>query len=162
MHRNEPCSKLGKVSFHGERRNYTWTQNFPKRDRGRQSKGRGNQKLPPLTLVKAVRSFLGHAGFYRRFIKNFSKIAKPLTDLFQKDMPFVFSELCLEAFKVLKDKLINAPIMIAPDWNLEFEIMCDASDSAVGSVLGQRKDKHFQQIYYASKTLNATQENYTN
>src|SRR5262249_15760907 len=119
------------------------------------------ENLPPPTSVKAIRSFLGHAGFYRRFIKDFSKIAKPLTDLLQKDIPFEFSKSCLQAFEMLKEKLVNAPIMIAPDWSLDFEIMCDASDLAVGAVLGQCKDKHFQPIYYASKTLNAAQENYT-
>src|SRR5262249_5778925 len=93
--------------------------------------------------------------------KDFSKIAKPLTDLLQKDIPFNFSKPCLKAFLMLKEKLINALIMIAPDWNLDFEIICDASDSAVGAVLGQRKDKYIQPMYYASKTLNAAQENYT-
>ncbi|KAJ0918834.1 putative nucleotidyltransferase, Ribonuclease H [Helianthus annuus] len=57
--------------------------------------------------------------------------------------------------------LVNAPIMIAPDWKFPFEIMCDASDFAVGAVLGQRKEKHFHPIYYASKTLNNAQENHT-
>ena len=57
--------------------------------------------------------------------------------------------------------LVNAPIMIAPDWKFPFKIMCDASDFAVGAVLGQRKEKHFHPIYYASKTLNDAQENYT-
>ena len=119
------------------------------------------EKLPPPTVVKAVRSFLGHAGFYRRFIKDFSKIARPLTQLLEKDAPFVFTQECLEAFNTLKEKLTNAPIMVAPDWNLPFELMCDASDFAVGAVLGQRRDKHFQPIYYASKTLTDAQENYT-
>ncbi|KAK1429674.1 hypothetical protein QVD17_11888 [Tagetes erecta] len=118
-------------------------------------------KLPPPTSVKAIRSFLGHAGFYRRFIKDFSKIARPMTQLLEKDVPFIFNNECLNAFNFLKQKLINAPIMVAPDWNLPFELMCDASDYAVGAVLGQRKDKHFHPIYYASKTLNDAQENYT-
>ncbi|GKB24585.1 reverse transcriptase domain-containing protein [Tanacetum coccineum] len=85
-------------------------------------------KLPPLTNVKGIRSFLGHAGFYRRFIKDFSKIARPLT---------------------------------YPNWNLPFELMCDASEFAVGAVLGQKDGKHFHLIYFASKTLNATQQKYT-
>ncbi|KAK1423118.1 hypothetical protein QVD17_18413 [Tagetes erecta] len=118
-------------------------------------------KLPPPTSVKSIRSFLGHAGFYRRFIKDFSKIARPMTKLLEKDAPFVFDESCVRAFEVLKDKLVNAPIMVAPDWTLPFELMCDASDYAVGAVLGQRKDKHFHPIYYASRTLNDAQEHYT-
>src|SRR5262249_54040767 len=85
----------------------------------------------PLIKIKTVRIFLGHVDFYRRFIKNFFKIAKLLTDLLQKDTPFSFMKECLEAFMVLKDKLIHTPIMIGQYWNLPFEIMCDASNSAV-------------------------------
>ncbi|KAK8957227.1 hypothetical protein KSP39_PZI000978 [Platanthera zijinensis] len=119
------------------------------------------EKLPPPSNVKAVRSFLGHAGFYRRFIKDFSKITKPLTHLLEKDAPFIFDENCLRAFSLIKEKLINAPIVIAPNWELPFEIMCDASSFAVGAVLGQRINKNFHPIYYASKTLTTAQENYT-
>ncbi|XP_022040247.1 uncharacterized protein LOC110942790 [Helianthus annuus] len=118
-------------------------------------------KLPPPTLVRAIRSFPGHAGFYRRFIKDFSKIARPMTRLLEKDVPFVFSDECMKAFKQLKQRFIEAPILVAPDWALPFEIMCDASDYAIGVVLGQRREKHFQPIYYASKTLHDAQENYT-
>ncbi|KAK1417158.1 hypothetical protein QVD17_26281 [Tagetes erecta] len=118
-------------------------------------------KLPPPTSVRSIRSFLGHAGFYRRFIKDFSKISRPMTRLLEKDVPFEFDAGCLSAFELLKEKLVNAPIMVAPDWSLPFEIMCDASDYAIGAVLGQRRDKHFHPIYYASKTLNDAQENYT-
>ena len=88
-------------------------------------------------------------------------MTRPLTKLLEKDEPFEFVQECKLAFKVLKGKLINAPIMIAPDWNLPFELICDASDYAVAPVLGQRREKHFQPIYYASKTLMDAQENYT-
>ncbi|XP_070667595.1 uncharacterized protein [Malus domestica] len=118
------------------------------------------EKLPPPTIVKSVRSFLGHAGFYRRFIKDFSKISRPLCNLLAKDAPFVFDEACLEAFKNLKTLLTTAPIIAAPNWSLPFELMCDASDYAVGAVLGQRKDRLPQVIYYASRTLNDAQLNY--
>ena len=94
------------------------------------------EKLPPPTSVKGIRSFLGHAGFYRRFIKDFSKIAKPLTNLLAKDSLFVFDDACLEAFCRLKEALISAPILQPPDWAFPFEVMCDASDYAVGAVLG--------------------------
>ena len=87
---------------------------------------------------KGIRSFLGHAGFYRRFIKDFSKISRPLTNLLQKDVHFVFDDDCVEAFEILKKALISAPIVQPPDWNLPFEIMCDASDYAIGAVLGQK------------------------
>ncbi|GJR61137.1 reverse transcriptase domain-containing protein [Tanacetum coccineum] len=118
-------------------------------------------KLPHPTIVKGVRSFLGHAGFYRRFIQDFSKIARPMTHLLEKDAPFVFSQDCIDAFETLKKKLTEAPILVVPDWNLPFELMCDASDFAIGAVLGQRKTKHFQPIHYASKTMTEAQIHYT-
>jgi len=119
------------------------------------------EKLPPPTNVKGIRSFLGHAGFYRRFIKDFSKIAKPLCNLLNKDTLFSFDKNCLAAFDRLKQKLTTVPIITAPDWSLSFELMCDASDYAVGAVLGQRKEKLFYIIHYASKVLNDAQSNYT-
>ncbi|XP_058185723.1 uncharacterized protein LOC131302946 [Rhododendron vialii] len=100
-------------------------------------------------------------GFYRRFIKDFSKIAKPLCDLLAKDAPFVFDEACMRAFEKLREALSTAPIMQSPNWSLPFEIMCDASDFAVGTVSGQRVDKVPHAIYYASKTLSGAQLNYT-
>ncbi|GJY74824.1 putative nucleotidyltransferase, ribonuclease H [Tanacetum coccineum] len=118
-------------------------------------------KLPYLTNVKGVRSFLGHDGFYRRFIKDFSMISKPMTKLLMKDAKFDFSNDCKKAFNILKEKLTTAPIIISLDWNIPFELMCDASDFAVGAVLGQRIDEKFKPIYYASKTLNNAQEHYT-
>ncbi|GJU35523.1 reverse transcriptase domain-containing protein [Tanacetum coccineum] len=122
-------------------------------------------KLPHPTTVKGVRSFLGHAGFYRRFIQDFSKIARPMTHLLEKETPFMFSKDCIDAFlffyQTLKKKLTEAPILVVPDWNLPFELMCDASDFAIGAVLGQRKMKHFQPIHYASKTMTEAQIHYT-
>ncbi|KAK1679092.1 hypothetical protein QYE76_039940 [Lolium multiflorum] len=118
------------------------------------------EKMPYPRDVKGIRSILGHAGFYRRFIKDFSKISKPLTNLLQKDVPFVFYDDCKEAFETLKKALTTAPVVEPPDWNLPFEIMCDASDFAVGAVLGQRVDKKLNVIHYASKTLDAAQRNY--
>nr|GEV71487.1 integrase, catalytic region, zinc finger, CCHC-type, peptidase aspartic, catalytic [Tanacetum cinerariifolium] len=108
-------------------------------------------KLPHPTTVKGIRSFLSHAGFYRRFIQDFSKIAKPMTRLFEKDTLFFFSKECVEAFQTPKKKLTEAPILVAPDWDLPFELMCDASDFAIGAVLGQQKIKHFQQYTMQAK-----------
>ncbi|GKC46305.1 reverse transcriptase domain-containing protein [Tanacetum coccineum] len=118
-------------------------------------------KLPHPTTVKGIRSFLGHAGFYRRFIQDFSKIARPITHLLEKETPFIISKECIEAFETLKMKLTQAPILVAPDWDLPFEIMCDASDFAVGAILWQCKTKHFQPIHYASKTMAEAQAHYT-
>src|SRR3954471_16079972 len=118
------------------------------------------EKMPCPRGIKGIRSILGDAGFYRRFIKDFSKISKPLTNLLQKDVPFVFYDDCKEAFETLKKALTTAPIVQPPDWSLPFEILCDARDFAVGDVLGQRVDKKLNVIHYASKTLDATQKNY--
>ena len=118
------------------------------------------ERMPYPRDIKGIRSFLGHAGFYRRFIKDFSQTSRPLTNLLQKDVPFVFDEDCKEAFEVLKKALITAPIVQPPDWNLPFEIMCDASDFAVGAILGQRVDKKLNVIHYVSKTLDSAQTNY--
>ncbi|RDX68938.1 Retrovirus-related Pol polyprotein from transposon 17.6, partial [Mucuna pruriens] len=105
--------------------------------------------LPNPTFVREVHSFLGHAGFHRSFIKNFSKIALPLSKLLQKDK--------------LKNRLTSAPILQVPNWELPFELMCDASNSALGAVLGQRvgigKPTHV--IAYASRTMDLAHLNYT-
>ena len=119
------------------------------------------ETLMPPNLVKGIRIFLGHAEFYRRFIKDFSKISKPLCRFLEKDAKFEFDDSCLSAFKEIKSILVIAPIMATPNWNKEFEIMCDASDHAMGAVLGQRTEKIFRAIYYASKTFNEAQENYS-
>ncbi|CAM8981710.1 unnamed protein product [Rhodiola kirilowii] len=119
------------------------------------------EKLPIPNNVKNIRSFLGHAGFYRRFIKDFSKIAKPLTNLLCTDVEFKITDECVTAFETLKQSLITAPIIQPPNWSLPFELMCDASDNAIGVVLGQRADKKLHVIYYVSKVLVAAQVNYT-
>ncbi|GJS81499.1 reverse transcriptase domain-containing protein [Tanacetum coccineum] len=95
-------------------------------------------KLPPLTTVKGIRSFLGHA-----------------------DTPFFLSSECQSSFEILKKKLTEAPILLSSDWDLPFKLMCDASNFDIGAVLGQRKDKYFRLIHYASKTLSDAQMYYT-
>ena len=117
--------------------------------------------LPTPKCVRDIRSFLGHAGFYRRFIKDFSAIASPLCNLLSKDVPFAWSQVYEAAFDKLKIMLVSPPIMRSLNWNLPFEIMCDASDYAIGAVLGQREDKKAFVIYYPSKTLDSAQANYT-
>ena len=118
------------------------------------------EQLPPPTNVKGVRSFLGCDGFYRRFIKDFSQIARPLTSLLAKDVPFNFDDDCLQSFHILKKALVSAPVIQPPDWSLPFEIMCDASDFDVGVVLGQTKYRKHYVIFCASKTLTGPQLNY--
>jgi hypothetical protein len=117
--------------------------------------------LPLPSSVKQIRSFLGHVGFYRRFIADFSKIARPLTTLLSKDVDFQISDDCVRAYTTLRDLITKAPILQPPNWSHPFEIMCDASNYAVGAVLGQKLDGKPTVIYYASKTLDEAQRNYT-
>ncbi|CAN6710901.1 unnamed protein product [Malus baccata var. baccata] len=100
-------------------------------------------------------------GFYRRFIKDLSKVSQPLCHLLKKDVAFDFNKECTASFKQLKELLTTAPIIVPPDWSLPFELMCDASDYALGAVLGQRKGKRPHVIYYVSQTLNDAQLNYS-
>ncbi|CAL2228505.1 unnamed protein product [Prunus armeniaca] len=117
--------------------------------------------LPPPRTVREIRSFLGHAGFYCRFIKDFSKISRPLCSLLAKDSAFVFNDDCNHAFEKLKALLTSAPVIRPPDWSVPFEIMCDAFDYAIGAVLGQRIAKLPHVIYYSSRTLSDAQLYYS-
>ena len=119
------------------------------------------KNLPLPTLVKQIRSFLGHAKFYHRFIKDFNNISRPLCSLLTKDTSFYFDEACQEAFQKLQSLLSSSPIMKPLDWFLPFEIICDASEYVVGVVLGQCVGKIPHIIYYANKTLMDAQVNYT-
>ncbi|XP_050918591.1 uncharacterized protein LOC127136028 [Lathyrus oleraceus] len=117
--------------------------------------------LPYPSCIREIRSFLGHAGFYKRFIKDFSKITLLLSNLLKNEVTFNFDDNCKKAFDFLKKALTSAPIIHPPDWTLHLEIMCDASNYAIGAVLAQRVDKAAHVIYYASKTLDFAQSNYT-
>ena len=96
-------------------------------------------KLPSPTNVKTLRQFLGHAGFYRRFIMDFSKISKPLYKLLEKDAKFMWGAKCQKSFEELKAFLTTAPVVRAPNWKLPFEVMCDTRDLAIGAVIGQKE-----------------------
>ena len=97
-------------------------------------------KLPSPTIVKGVREFLGYAGFYRRFINDFSKLAKPLCELLVKDAKFVWDDRRQQSFEELNQFFTTTPIVRALNWQLPFEVMCDNSDFAIGAFLGQRED----------------------
>ena len=97
-------------------------------------------KLPSPTIVKGVRKFLGHVGFYRRFIQDFSKLSRLLCELLAKDAKVIWDGRCQKSFYQLKQFLTTALIVRAPNWQLPFEVMCDANDFAIGAVLGQRED----------------------
>ena len=108
-----------------------------------------------------MRSFLDHTEFYYHFIKDFSKNFKPLCNLLAKDIPFEFTSFYLVAFEGLKTELTLAPIIRPPNWNLPFEVICNASDYEIGVVLGHQVNKLSHVICYASKTLNDAQLNYS-
>nr|GEW44566.1 hypothetical protein [Tanacetum cinerariifolium] len=112
-------------------------------------------KIPHPTTAKGIRSFLGHVGFYRRFIQDFSKIAWPMTRLLEKDTLFFFSKECIEAFQTLKRKLTEETILVTPNWDLPFELMCDASDFAIVQLneLNELRDQAYENsLIYKEKT----------
>ena len=111
------------------------------------------KNLRPLTTVKRIRSFIGHANIYRRFIKDFSKISRPMCRLLEKDENFDFDESCRSAFDEIKFRLVTTPIMLTPYWNNDFKIMCDANDYAMGAVLGQRTEKDIQDHILCQQNL---------
>ncbi len=115
---------------------------------------------PQLTKVDDIRSFLGLCGFYRRFIKDFSKIASPLTELLQKDKPFVWNEPQKKAFQQLKDTMMKQPVLTLPDSSKPFVLTTDASGYAVGATLSQDQGNGLRPIAYLSKKMNSHELNY--
>ena len=116
--------------------------------------------IPTPSNQKEVRSFLGHAGYYRRFIEKFSKLASPLFSLLMKEAQFVWSKACQTAFNELKERLSTAPILRGPNWTLPFHISSNASDTAIGAILGQQDGQVPYAIYYVSKNLAPAELNY--
>jgi hypothetical protein len=106
-------------------------------------------KSEPPRTVKEIRSFLGLAGYYRRFIEGFSKIARPLTSLLEKDKEFKWTDACQASFEELKRRLTTAPVLVMPDLQKSFDVYCDASRQGLGCVLMQ--EGHV--IAYASLQL---------
>ncbi|GJS44732.1 reverse transcriptase domain-containing protein [Tanacetum coccineum] len=108
------------------------------------------------TTVKGVPKLVVGTSVYRRFIQDFSKIARPMTHLLEKETPFFFSKECIESFNTLKRKLTEAPILIAPDWDLPFELMCDASDFAIGASIEYTDRFCYKRITSLRKLLSKT------
>lgn len=112
--------------------------------------------------IRAVRSFLGVAGWYRRFIRNFSGITVPLTNLIKKGKKFEITEEALRSFEEVKHALTHAPVLVHPDFKKHFFIQCDASNVGVGAVLFQIDgDKNERPIAFFSQKLNSAQTNYS-
>lgn len=99
--------------------------------------------------------------FYRRIIKDFAKIANPFCKIHEKYFPFDFNKSYLRAFNYLKERLVTTPIIVVPEWNLSFKVICNVTRCALGAILNQRKDKLFYLVYYVSKTLNVAKKHYT-
>jgi hypothetical protein len=124
-------------------------------------------KVKIITLIstplkpKNIRSFLRHAGYYRRFIKDFGKITSPLFTLLSKVVYYCWTLNYQEEFETLKEKLSTAPALQGPNWALPFHIHTDASDKFVGAVMGQDEDKKPYEIYFISKNLASAELNYT-
>eukprot|EP00253_Pinus_taeda_P024101 PITA_24101 len=117
--------------------------------------------LPIPKTQKEVRSFLGYASYYRRFIEHFSRIALSLFKLLARYVPFNWNDNCQQAFETLKEKLSTTPVLKGPNWNLPFHIFTDASDTAVGASLGQKEESFHYSIYFISKNLTPAEVNYT-
>nr|GEW62642.1 reverse transcriptase domain-containing protein [Tanacetum cinerariifolium] len=132
--RHQPLSELGEESLYGQRGHSPRHKISKEGIEVDKAKVDAIAKLPHPTTVKGIRSFLGHAGFI---------------------------EECVEAFQTLKRKLTEAPILITPDWDMPFELMCNARDFAIDAVLGKHQEKHFRPMHYASKTMTDEESNYT-
>ena len=117
------------------------------------------------TTVSGVRGFVGHMSYYRRFVHSFAQLAQPLTQLLKKLEKGTSPEWtpeCTEAFHVLKERLVTAPILIPPCWTKRFHVYVDASSVAIGSILSQKNDKGYDHpIYYASRQMVSAERNYT-
>nr|CAN71928.1 hypothetical protein VITISV_020876 [Vitis vinifera] len=148
------------VSFHGTTKDCPWAHHLQARIEIDKANVELIVKLSSPTNVKGVRQFLGPVGFYKRFIKDFSKLARPLCELLVKDTKFIWDDRCQRIFEELKLFLTTTPIVRAPNWQLPFEVMCEVSDFAIGAVLGQKEYGKPYVIYYSSKTLNEAQRNY--
>jgi hypothetical protein len=128
-----------------------------------EDKVEGIKNANPPETKNQLRSFLGLAGYYRRFIPNNAAIALPLTDCTKKAKPekVVWFEACERAFTTLKDKLSSSPVVILPDHKIPFVLRTDASGTALGAVLMQDQGNGLQPIAYASKKLNSAERNYS-
>jgi hypothetical protein len=110
----------------------------------------------PPTTVRQIQSFLGLVGYYRRFIPDFSRIAKPITELLKKEAKFVWGQKCEDAFHALRQHLTTAPVLAQPDNSKPFDVYCDASGTGLGCVLMQDN----RVIAYASRALRPYEQNY--
>ena len=119
------------------------------------------RKIPLLTTVTQVRSFLGLVGYYRSFIKGFSKIDAPLNRLLEKNRPFEWDDECTQSYQELKTLLLREPIVEYPDFTVPFRLYTEASNIGLGAILAQQQDGRERIICCASRTLNKAEQNYS-
>ena len=124
-------------------------------------KTRAVKEFPIPTKLKELQAFLGLAGYYRRFIPGYSKIAKPLSSITSSKVEFIWTAEQQNAFDTLKEALTSAPLLIYPDFTMEFVVTTDASDVAIGAILSQGKIGEDKPIAYASRVLNKAERNYS-
>lgn len=118
-------------------------------------------KYPTPTNVTELQRYLGMCNYYRKFIRNYAQIAKPLYNLLRKEVTFVWNSACTESFNILKQSLSNPPVLIFPNFKHTFIVTTDASSIAVGGVLSQGDLPNDRPIQFISKVLNKTQQNYS-
>jgi hypothetical protein len=121
------------------------------------SKIKAIRTYPVTKTVRDVRGFIGLAGYYRRHVRNFAEIARALTNLTKKDVPFVRTNECQLAFDTLKEILSTEPLLVYPDFSQPFIVACDASTLAVGAVLSQMRNGEERPIAYCSRYLNSAE-----
>lgn len=117
--------------------------------------------IPPPKNVSEVRRIIGLASWYRRFVPNFSSVISPITSLTRKNVKFLWDQNCDNAFKTIKEYLVNAPVLSCPDFDTPFTIHCDASDFGLGAVLTQMQNDEEHVICYLSRSLNRNERKYT-
>eukprot|EP00794_Sanderia_malayensis_P004444 gene4444-biopygen3615 len=119
------------------------------------------KSFPTPTSVKSIRSFLGLCNYYRRFVQNFAKIVSPLNRLTHKDVTFEWSPECAAAFQEIKHRLCSRPILAYPDFTQPFHLYTDASQFALGYILGQKIDGREFVVAFGGRELNQAEKNYS-
>jgi len=120
------------------------------------------KEIPPPTTITQLRAALGLFGYYRRFINNYARIAKPLTSLLRKTQEYAWTTECQQAFDTLKEKLVQSPILLRPNYSKRFKLYTDASYHGIAAILAQENDDGLEGVItYASRTLTKAEQNYS-
>ncbi len=159
---NNLYAKLPKCEFHKEKIEFLGYVLSGKGISTDPKKIQTIKEWPIPKCVKDVQRFVGLCNYYRRFVKDFANLAKPLHNLTKKNIKFLWTNECQKAFDILKEKLTSSPILLHPDTQRQFILECDASNVAIGSVLSQYDDDHkLHPVAYFSRSLNSNEVNYS-